>query len=155
MSYEVGMWRQIKVFDESFKAMVYENKSLQWAQSFECHCLKNGTEKREIEFAVPSSFHFDSKEHLKWPSIPVEEKHLTYGPSSSFVGQLFELEYFLSVKVHFKQAKQKLRVEMPVQVLTPFMKVADLRKKMVSQHPCWNPYEYGSKEFYQAVDIQL
>jgi hypothetical protein len=42
---------------------------------------------------IPGNLNFDEEETKKLTTVPIEEKNLSYGPSSSLTGKLFKVQY--------------------------------------------------------------
>ena len=80
--------------------------------------------------------------------MPLQEKSLALGPSSSLSGRLFKVQYVLqfSLKHNITGASQKTMPEaqIPVMIMTPNKDVPYMGKQMIKVHPNWQPYAFDT-----------
>tara|TARA_B110000285_G_scaffold217181_1_gene265240 strand:+ start:1055 stop:1306 length:252 start_codon:yes stop_codon:yes gene_type:complete len=80
--------------------------------------------------------------------VPLQEKPLALGPSSSLSGRLFKVQYVLqfSLKHNITGASQKTMPEaqIPVMIMTPNKDVPYMGKQMIKVHPNWQPYAFDT-----------
>ena len=80
--------------------------------------------------------------------MPLQEKPLALGPSSSLSGRLFKVQYVLqfSLKHNITGASQKTMPEaqIPVMIMTPNKDVPYMGKQMIKVHPNWQPYAFDT-----------
>lgn len=86
------------------------------------------------------------------PAVPIIEKNLSYGPSSSMTGKLFKVQYVVQFFVKHRSIGSALRslpeASIPIMIMTPSKNVMDTEKPKRKKHPKWDPYSYKLKDFF-------
>jgi hypothetical protein len=86
------------------------------------------------------------------PGVPILDKNLSYGPSSSLTGKLYKVQYVVQFFVKHKNIGSALRslpeASIPIMIMTPSSNVMDTEKPRRKKHPRWEPYAYKLKDFY-------
>ena len=95
-----------------------------------------------MDVSVPSDFFYDQTETMRLPKIPMTEKHMSAGISSSLSGQLFKVMYVLQFHVVHVGHKVAVKVNFPVMVMTPDSSIIKSNKTRVNDHPGWHNNTY-------------
>lgn len=114
-------------------------------------CDAKKTETKLFEFPLPASI-FLNKQEEDMLKVPLIEKPLSQGPSSSLSGRLYKVQYYLSftLKHAVVGAKQKTMQEaqIPLMIMTPNKSCIIFEKSKISQHPKWSPFAFECIEFF-------
>ena len=101
-------------------------------------CDAKKTETKLFEFPLPASI-FLNKQEEDMLKVPLIEKPLSQGPSSSLSGKLYKVQYYLSftLKHAVVGAKQKTMQEaqIPLLIMTPNKSCIIFEKSKISEHP--------------------
>lgn len=97
-----------------------------------------------------------SEEEENRIKIPLCEKQLSQGPSSSISGRLFKVQYVLqfSIKHNVVGASQKTMPEaqIPIMIMTPNTSCVQTQKQKIKEHPNWQPYVFDCLEFSMSEE---
>lgn len=103
-----------------------------------------------FEFQIPTTIFVDDDEQ-KRIKVPLAEKPLSMGPSTSISARLYKVQYVLqfSIKHKVTGASQKTMPEaqIPVMIMTPSKDCVIGGKSKIKEHPNWQPYAFDCVEF--------
>ncbi len=84
------MLRRTQVFDTNTKKAIYTNDCIVISEKIDAVCDAKGYEEKSVVFDIPQSV-FVTKEEEDRIKVPLMEKALVQGPSSSLSGRLFKV----------------------------------------------------------------
>jgi hypothetical protein len=121
--YKLKLLRRTQAFDTiNAKKPLYINDQLIYSEKKDAKCEAKASETLQFEFQIPQSI-FQSQAEEDLFKIPLAEKPLSSGPSSSISGRLYKVQYVLqfSLKHQVMGATQRSMPEtqIPVMIMTP------------------------------------
>ena len=94
-------------------------------------CKANGDDSQTLQLEIPKTLFIDDIERFNY-KVPNIEKHLEQGPTASFNGRLYSVQYYLefSLKHDVAGAKSKTMPEsmIPITIMTPSFNVMSIEK---------------------------
>lgn len=146
-NYKIKLLRRTEAFDlekpkEGQKQkVIYTNDCVIFSQAFEAKCPPKEIEQRVFEFHIPQRIFVSEQEEARM-KVPLIEKPLAQGPSSSISGKLYKVSYVLQFRIkHGVMTATKDRsmpdAQIPVMIMTPNKKCIQIEKLKSLQHPCW------------------
>ena len=88
------MLRRTEAYNIKSNKPVYVNDSILVSEKLDSNCGPKKTETKEIKFQIPQTIFINDEEASKI-KIPLNEKQLQQGPSSSLSGKLYKVKYVL------------------------------------------------------------
>mmetsp|Transcript_12749 Transcript_12749/g.21502 ORF Transcript_12749/g.21502 Transcript_12749/m.21502 type:complete len:450 (+) Transcript_12749:3-1352(+) len=148
--YKIKLLRRTQVFNLKNSKQIYTNDHIVISEKVDSKCEAKKTEKKDFEFRIPQNIFLTQAEEDLY-KIPLIEKSLAAGPSSSLSGRLYKVQYVLqfSLKHNVVGASQKTMPEaqIPVMIMTPSISCVQIQKPKIQQHPGWEPYAFECIEF--------
>lgn len=93
--YKIKLLRRTQVFNLKVNGKpIYTNDCILISEKIDSKCTAKGKEIQTFEFKIPQRI-FLSEEEENRMKIPLAEKPLSQGPSSSLSGRLFKVQYVL------------------------------------------------------------
>ena len=136
--YKIKLLRRTQVFNIKTTKPLYTNDQILVSEKMSSECDAKKTEQKNFEFKIPQSI-FVSEEEESRIKVPLQEKGLAQGPSSSLSGKLYKVQYVLqfSLKHNIVGAKQKTMpdAQIPVIIMTPNINIPNHEKVKIKQHP--------------------
>lgn len=153
--YKIKLLKRTQVFNLKTTKPIYTNDFILCSEKMESSCEAKSTETKLFNFRIPMTiFVTDSEENRI--KVPLVEKPLAAGPTSSISARLFKVQYVLqfSLKHKITGASQKTMPEaqIPIMIMTPNKSNMLLEKPKFKQHPAWEPYAFETMEFTMTAE---
>ena len=127
------------------------------SDKYDAKCAGKGAEQQSFKLTIPNSI-FISEEEEARIKVPLKEKQLSYGPSSSISGKLFKVMYVcqFSLKHDVMGASQKTMpdAQIPIMIMTPAISLVAVEKLKIKQHPNWQPYSFEAVECWPDTESE-
>ena len=127
------------------------------SEKLQAQCAAKEKEHKIFQFQLPSTV-FMSQEEEDLLKVPLVEKPLSQGPSSSLSGKLYKVQYVLqfSLKHDVVGASQKTMPEaqIPIMIMTPNKSCILLDKPKTKKHPMWQPYGFEALDFHVSEETE-
>ena len=92
--YKIKLLKRTQVFNIKTTKPIYTNDYILCSEKMESKCEAKQTETKTFEFRIPMSIFTSDSEEAKI-KIPLTEKPLAAGPTSSISARLFKVQYVL------------------------------------------------------------
>lgn len=148
--YTVRFVKRVQFFEKN--KIVFLNDEIFHEKVVKAKCDKNQTEDIQFLYQIPDSIFKDDIHQKRLPVVNKEDKAFTHGPSTSFTGKLFKVQYAIQVFVKHQGVGSSLasmkEASIPLIIMTPSRNIMNTDKPKIKQHPNWQPYEYKLKEYF-------
>ena len=88
--YKIKLLRRTQVFNIKTSKPIYTNDQIIVSEKITSKCVGKQSESQEFNFRIPQSIFIDDDEENRI-KVPLQEKPLALGPSSSLSGRLFKV----------------------------------------------------------------
>lgn len=92
--YKVKLLRRTQVINLKSVKPIYTNDQIIFSKKIDANCKGKASEEQTLELDIPNTI-FVSEEEEQRIKVPIHEKPLVLGPSSSISGKLFKVQYVL------------------------------------------------------------
>ena len=92
--YKVKLLRRTQVFNLVTTKPIYTNDCILMSEKYDAACAAKSEETKQINITLPQTIYVTPSEEERI-KIPLMEKSLAQGPSSSISGRLFKVQYVL------------------------------------------------------------